>query len=227
MTLPGFVVQLRDRLIPGRALCPGSGSGSGFSPFRSALLAACIAAGLAGPALALDASQVPQHKQTKPGLYLDAREAHALKRHLGEKAMLVDIRTRGEVSYTGVASTMDAHVPLLEHPANAAWDEKAGRFRLEFNEAFDAELGRRLAARGLGKNDTVILICRSGDRSSKAANLLAELGYTKVYSVVDGFEGDVAKEGPQAGQRIVNGWKNAGLPWTYKLDKDKLYLPKP
>lgn len=197
------------------------------SLYTSVLLAVAFAMAPASPALAADASQVPQHKQTKPGLYVDAREAYALKQQLGDKAMLIDIRTRGEVSYTGVASVMDAHVPLLEHPANAAWDEKAGRFRLEYNNDFDAEVARRMAAKGLGKNDTVILICRSGDRSSKAVNLLAELGYTKVYSVIDGFEGDVAKDGPQAGQRVVNGWKNAGLPWTYKLDKDKLYLPQP
>lgn len=191
-----------------------------------AIILACATL-MSPPVLAVDAAQVPQHKQTKPGLYVDAREAHAMKQQLRDKAMLIDIRTRGEVSYTGVASVMDAHVPFLEHPANAAWDEKAGRFRLEYNNDFDAEVGRRMAARGLGKNDTVILICRSGDRSSKAANLLAELGYTKVYTVIDGFEGDVAKDGPQAGQRVVNGWKNAGLPWTYKLDKDKLYLPQP
>ena len=42
---------------------------------------------------------------------------------------------------------------------------------------------------------------------------------------VDGFEGDAVAEGPQAGQRLLNGWKNAGLPWTYKLDKNKMYLP--
>jgi hypothetical protein len=30
----------------------------------------------------------------------------------------------------------------------------------------------------------------------------------------------------QAGQRIVNGWKNAGLPWTYKLVKAKMYFPR-
>ncbi len=200
-----------------------------YAIMHAVVLAAVLvlALGPASPARAVDAAQVPQHKQTKPGLYVDAREAHAMKQQLGDKALLVDIRTRGEVSYTGVATLMDAHVPLLEHPANAAWDEKAGRFRLEFNNDFDAEIARRMAARGLGKQDPVILICRSGDRSSKAANLLAELGYTRVYTVVDGFEGDVAKDGPQAGQRVVNGWKNAGLPWTYKLDKDKLYLPKP
>lgn len=178
------------------------------------------------PALAVDAAQVPQGKQTKPGLYVDAKEAHALKQQLGDKALFIDIRTRAEVSYTGMAAAVDAHVPFLEHPPNAPWDEKAGRFRLEFNNDFETEIARRLAARGLGKQDTVILICRSGDRTSKAVNLLAEQGYAKVYSVIDGFEGDVAKDGPEAGKRVVNGWKNAGLPWTYKLDKDKLYLPR-
>ncbi len=188
-------------------------------------LLAVLALSLASSALALDAAQVPASKQTKPGLYVDAKEAYALKLQLGEQAMLIDIRTRGEVSYTGMAAAVDAHVPLLEHPANAPWDEKAGRFRLEYNNDFDAEVARRMAAKGLGKEATVILICRSGDRSSKAANLLAELGYQKVYTVVDGFEGDVAKDGPDAGKRVVNGWKNAGLPWTYRLDKDKLYMP--
>ncbi len=176
------------------------------------------------PALAIDAAQVPQGKQTRPGLYVDAKEAHALKQQLGDNALFIDIRTRGEVSYTGMATLVDAHVPFLEHPPNAPWDEKAGRFRLEYNNDFDAEVARRMAAKGLGKEATIILICRSGDRSSKAASLLAELGYTRVYTVVDGFEGDVAKDGPDAGKRVVNGWKNAGLPWTYKLDKDKLYL---
>jgi rhodanese-related sulfurtransferase len=188
---------------------------------------AAIVLSLASPALALDAAQVPQGKQTKAGLYVDAKEAYTLKQQLGDKAMLIDIRTRGEVSYTGMATVVDAHVPLLEHPANALWDEKAGRFRLEYNNDFDTEVARRMAARGLDKEATVILICRSGDRSSKAVNLLAELGYKTVYTVIDGFEGDVAKEGPDAGKRVVNGWKNAGLPWTYRLDKDKLYVPAP
>ena len=27
------------------------------------------------------------------------------------------------------------------------------------------------------------------------------------------------------GQRIVNGWKNAGLPWSYELGKARAYFP--
>jgi rhodanese-related sulfurtransferase len=56
---------------------------------------------------------------------------------------------------------------------------------------------------------------------------LSEAGFAQVYTVVDGFEGDVAKEGPNAGKRVVNGWKNAGLPWSYRLEKEKFTLPEP
>lgn len=180
---------------------------------------------LSTSAHAIDAARVPASKQTKAGLYLDAREAHTLKQQAGSSALLVDIRTRSEVAYLGMPATADAHIPFVDHPAGMPWDDKNARFRTDPNPDFEAELARRLAAQGLGKQDTVILICRSGDRSARAVNLLTELGYAKVYSVIDGFEGDVATDGPQAGQRVVNGWKNAGLPWTYKLDKNKLYLP--
>lgn len=183
---------------------------------------ACAASG----ALALDAAQVPAIKQTKANLYLDAGEAYALKQKLGDKAYFVDVRTRYEVAYVGMPSSADANIPYVEHPEDAPWDDKAGRFKLDVNSDFAAELARRLSAKGMGKDDTVILMCRSGDRSARAANLLSQLGYARVYSVVDGFEGDLAKEGPKAGQRVVNGWKNAGLPWSYKLDKARLYFPQ-
>lgn len=58
--------------------------------------------------------------------------------------------------------------------------------------------------------------------SSKAANLLATLDYTRVYSVFDGFEGDKAKKGPMKGPRVINGWKNNGLPWSYKPEQSKM-----
>jgi rhodanese-related sulfurtransferase len=174
---------------------------------------------------AVDLARVPAQKQTKAGLYVDAREAYELKQRLSEKALFVDVRTRAEISYLGMPSVADAHIPAFEHPPNAGWDDKSGRFKLEVNADFEPELARRLASRQLSKSDVIILICRSGDRTTRAANFLTEQGYSKVYSVIDGFEGDAVAEGPQAGQRLLNGWKNAGLPWTYKLDKNKMYLP--
>ncbi len=42
--------------------------------------------------------------------------------------------------------------------------------------------------KAVGKNDPVILICRTGNRSSVLANyLMLQMGYTKVYNVEDGI----------------------------------------
>ncbi|MES2117697.1 MAG: rhodanese-like domain-containing protein [Pseudomonadota bacterium] len=183
-------------------------------------------AGVAGHASAYDAAAVPEAKRATGAQYVDAKEAYALKQRLGEQAYLVDVRTRYEVAYLGMPTVADANIPYVEHPDDAGWDAKAGRWAMAVNNDFGPELARRMTAKGLGKDDTVILICRSGDRSGRAASLLAQLGYHKVYTVIDGFEGDLAKDGPQAGQRVVNGWKNAGLPWSYKLERAKLYFPQ-
>lgn len=190
----------------------------------SAIAVACLSVSLA--ASAADSTALPSIKQTKFGLYLDSAQAYRMKEELKDKALLVDVRTRYELAYVGTPTVVDVHIPYVEHPFEAGWDDKNGRFVLEPNGDFGPELARRLAAKGLGKADPVILLCRSGDRSARAANLLKDLGYEKVYSVVDGFEGDLAKDGANAGKRMVNGWKNAGLPWTYRLDKDKLYFSK-
>jgi rhodanese-related sulfurtransferase len=108
-------------------------------------------------------------------------------------------------------------------PEFPTWDDAKKSLKLEPNPDFIPEVRRRLAAKGLDANSPVVLICRSGDRSAASANLLTEAGFTNVYSVVDGFEGDLAPSGPHEGRRAVNGWKNAGLPWSYKLDKAKMY----
>jgi rhodanese-related sulfurtransferase len=195
--------------------------------FNNWIVVTCAFATLAGTStqvLAVEAAAVPVSKQTTAGRYLDAREAYALKQKLGAKAYFVDVRTRYEVSYVGMPTIADANIPYVEHPDDAPWDDLAGRFKLEVNSGFGAELARRMAAKGLGKEDVLIVMCRSGDRSARAATLLTQLGYSTVFSVVDGFEGDIAASGPKQGQRVVNGWKNANLPWSYKLDKDRMTI---
>ena len=63
-------------------------------------------------------------------------------------------------------------------------------------------------------------MCRSGVRSAAVAALLHKLDYNNVYSVIDGFEGDKS----DTGKRNQNGWKNSNLPWSYELDKEKMYI---
>jgi rhodanese-related sulfurtransferase len=171
--------------------------------------------------------KLPEVKVTRLGLYLTPQQAYDMKKKDPKGVALFDVRTRSEAVYVGMATDADALVPFVEHPEIwTDWDDKRHMYKLEPNQDFVPEFERRLKAMGLGKDATVILICRSGDRSSKAADRLQTAGYTKVYSVPEGFEGDTAKEGPKAGQRVVNGWKNANLPWNYKLDKAKMYFPR-
>ena len=120
-------------------------------------------------------------------------------------------------------SAADAHVPFLLDPLNARWDAAKGAYQLERNPDFVAAVDRRLAQKGLGRDDIVVLICQAGVRAATAADVLTLAGYRRVYTVVDGFEGDPAPDGPQQGQRIVNGWRNAGLPWTGRLDRARMY----
>jgi rhodanese-related sulfurtransferase len=71
-------------------------------------------------------------------------------------------------------------------------------------------------------------MCRSGGRSALAANLLAKAGFEHVYNIIDGMEGDAVKD-PESlfqGQRLRNGWKNSGCPWTYDLTPDRVLLAK-
>ena len=173
-------------------------------------------------ALAVDAASVPELKRTQLGLYLTSAEAYEVASK--EKVLFLDVRTRAEVNFLGIPTVADANIPYMEMDNMYSWDEKKGVFKLEPNSGFMTEVQQRIKQKGMDTNSKIIVMCRSGDRSAKAADLLAKSGYKNVYSVVDGYEGDVAKEGDHKGQRAVNGWRNANLPWTYSLTKEKMYF---
>lgn len=175
---------------------------------------------------ASDWTRLPEAKRTRIGLYLTPQQAYEMKKQNPKGVALFDVRTRAEAMYVGWPGDADALVPYVEHAEiMAEWDDKRQMYQLEPNQDFVPEIERRLQQLELDKNSAIILICRSGDRSAKAADRLQMAGYRRVYSVTEGFEGDAVKDGPKAGQRAVNGWKNANLPWTYKLDKAKMYFP--
>ncbi|MBL8345989.1 MAG: hypothetical protein JNN03_11145 [Rubrivivax sp.] len=166
----------------------------------------------------LPQSMVPPAKRTRSGRYLSADQAWSLKSALGARVLFVDVRTRAEAGYVGMPDAVDALIPYLEHDEFMSdWDEARATFRATPNGRFAEDMARALAQKGLGRDAVIVLICRSGDRSAKAADLLTELGHTQVHSVVEGFEGDLSAQG----RRSVNGWKNAGLPWSFRLDRAK------
>jgi len=179
-----------------------------------------VGAAMAG---AVDPATVPPPKQTISKNYLSSKEAAAMKESLGAKALMVDVRTQAELEYVGIADPVDLNVPYMMDDYSE-WDDKKSRYMMAANSGFLSTISDNFKNSNLSKDDVVIVICRSGDRSASAANLLTNAGYTKVYSVVDGFEGDMAKEGVDKGRRTINGWKNAGLPWSYLLIKSKMYI---
>ncbi len=116
------------------------------------------------------------------------------------RAVLVDVRTDAEWRFVGV--------PVLngigKEPLFLSWQ---GYPEMRENESFAAQL----VEKGAGPDTTVLLLCRSGNRSHHAAVALTALGFGNCYNVSDGFEGprdDNGRRGAKAG------WKLAGLPWS-------------
>lgn len=194
---------------------------------RRSLLVGLMAFAVGGQALALDIAQdkVPEIKRTKAGHYVTPQEAYDLASKENATTLFVDVRTPAELQFVGRTTVADANVPYITYDYSD-WDDKAKEYKRVPNSGFLVQIEDALAKKGMAgnKNARIVLMCRSGDRSAKAADLLANSGYTNVWSQIEGFEGDKASSGEHKGQRTVNGWKNAHLPWTYDLDKAKAYF---
>ena len=175
------------------------------------------------PTYALAEGSVPAIKRSKLQQYFSAKEAAEFVEKNPSTSLFLDVRTPAETAFVGMPAMVDANVPYMVEPDFPTWDDARSTLKLELNPDFLAEVRRRLSAKALTPDSPVVLICRSGDRSAAASNLLAEAGFKTVYTVVDGFEGDLATNGPNTGRRTVNGWKNSGLPWSYRLDRSKMY----
>lgn len=193
-----------------------------FRMFVAALCLLCLSVS-AMPAVAAGAPSDPK-KQTSWGLYLTAREAFDMKTAEGDKVLFVDVRDPVEIMFTGFTDVVDVNVPfLLSNPAK--WNDKKSVLLMERNPGFADGIEAALVARGLEKSAPVILMCRSGGtRGAPSAKSLEGRGFKAVHVVVDGFEGGTLKGDPRGPWRLKNGWKNSGLPWSYKLDREKIHL---
>lgn len=123
---------------------------------------------------------------------LTPREAYELL-HLAPGATIVDVRTRAEWDWVG----------RIPGAIEIEWNEYPGGGR---NPDFIAELKQRVDSAA-----PVLFLCRSGMRSDGAAQAASAAGYNNCYNILEGFEGDKNA----ANQRnALNGWRQAGLPWS-------------
>jgi rhodanese-related sulfurtransferase len=109
------------------------------------------------------------------------------------EALLVDVRSGEERKFVG-------HVPQSLH---VAW---ATGTALTRNPRFVRELEAKVG----GKEAVVLLLCRSGKRSALAAEAAAKAGFTQVYNVLEGFEGEIDARQHRG---VADGWRFHGLPW--------------
>jgi rhodanese-related sulfurtransferase len=118
------------------------------------------------------------------------------------QAVLVDVRTRAEWSYVGLADLS----PLGKEPLLAEWQSFPA---MNVNPNFAADVAGALGE--AHRDAPVLFLCRSGARSRAAAIALTAKGFKRSYNIAGGFEGDLDEARHRGGR---NGWKAAGLPWA-------------
>lgn len=118
------------------------------------------------------------------------------------RAVLIDVRSSMEYLFVGHPKG-SIHVAWIDEPD---W---------KINPHFAAQvrqvmLGGISAIEGKGSTAPVVLICRSGKRSLEAGELLAKEGFSEVFHVTEGFEGELDDSHHRS---TVGGWRFHGLPW--------------
>ncbi len=187
----------------------------------SALLAVSFAT------LALDKSLITKSWMKTPfELYLTPKEAYELKTASPNKVIFIDARSQAELHFTGMPESADVNIPYTF--STTQWKMKRdgihGTFRRKNNFYFTEAVENYIEANGFTRDTAIIIQCATGTRAPYAAKALHTVGFTKVYIDVEGFVGKKAKSGPNKGQRVVDGWKNADLPWSHNLLPEKMYF---
>ncbi|MEH6503596.1 MAG: rhodanese-like domain-containing protein [Cycloclasticus sp.] len=167
--------------------------------------------------------ELDKTKQSESNKYLTARQAYDIVTKNAKEVLFIDVRTPSEVEFVGWTPLVDAVIPYMSNDFDE-WDEENRRYLKVINGDFPIVFEDLVATKGFDQNTPIIFICRAGTRSSRAASLATKLGYTQAYTVIDGFEGDKEKAGPNKGHRVVNGWKNSQLPWSYEVDGLKILV---
>jgi rhodanese-related sulfurtransferase len=123
--------------------------------------------------------------------HLEPKEAHNFLKKTSD-AIFIDCRSEMEYLFVG-------------HPVGAIlvpWNDGPN---WEINPDFVAHVKKAASV-----DRPIVLICRSGNRSLDAGHALEEAGFTKVYNVLHGFEGELDENHRR---NAKTGWRFEGLPW--------------
>jgi rhodanese-related sulfurtransferase len=135
-----------------------------------ALVSAMSARGSPEAAIRGLSAQCDSRDCVSPRQLVTLSEADLMKRRLGSHALVVDIRSEGEVT-PGLSMGADVLAPFLDRSGVPGMD-----FRIDFADKVDDALR---AAR-MGHDEPVILVSPSVERSVLAALLLQERGYSGI-----------------------------------------------
>ena len=116
-----------------------------------------------------------------------------------DNVYLVDCRTIPEWRYVGRPDLS----PIGKDPVLVEWQVFPSG---DVNPHFVSEV----LDKGVGKDATILTLCRSGVRSIAAAQALTAAGFENCFNILEGFEGDKDDQNHRA---TLGGWKVAGLPW--------------
>lgn len=120
------------------------------------------------------------------------------------RSVLIDVRTIAEWAYVGLPDLSS----IGRRPVLVEWQ---GFPDDRLNTAFVERVTEALNPLGADRDSELLFICRSGQRSLKAARAMTEAGYTRCLNVTDGFEGPLD---PSRHRGTLGGWKAKGLPWA-------------
>ncbi len=118
------------------------------------------------------------------------------------RAVLIDIRSDMEFLFVGRPISA-SHIPWINEPD---W---------VINSHFTAEVRKLLLGNIICSDNehcaTIILICRSGNRSLEAGKKLLAEGLKNIFHIDSGFEGKLNDDHHRSS---INGWRFDGLPWN-------------
>lgn len=157
-------------------------------------------------ASSIDSVEVPAIKVTPLKLYLSSVDAFDILEQDSD-ILFIDVRDPVEIAQTGHPAAIDAIVPTKIH--SDQYDADLGEYVLKDNPAFVPMMDEMIAQFGKSKHDKIIITCGSGWRSAEAVRKLSKAGYTNVWHIVDGYDGET-----KPGRNSKNAWKLAGLPWS-------------